>query len=458
VTAEYRASGEGFPQMPDDNTPGMTLGNSLDGNRRTHRVKYRGEDVTLRMPSAAAMKRFAAQSEESTFDVPVGAEYPDTSGVNTLVAGWVRVTGSPNGNWTAIGMGFPGGADGAVAEGVASILEARRPSHALRDAGSLIAKHRDRQAAQGVPLRAVSSAWISALGYDDATGVMATQTAAGGVYGHLVSKATFGEVASAKSPGSMFNKLVKGSGRVEVGNCPSCGRFFAASGSHSCPTPSAPKFPAVRNVAAQGYATAALSQRANAPAPPARPVRTIHARALMASMLERRAGKTGMFGAPGWTIPAVADQIAPFTSSEHTPAAYVSSTGYPKGNGDGDSVIRFAGLPAVQARTLLGRLTRGQLADRVGGGPSTGSLLQAAAANPGTVEVHGFAVGPDRNDERLALEGIFIYDEQLTDEAAVKRDAWSKYGLGDAAYPPDQITQVVNPWRPGEKAWRLWWD
>src|SRR5665647_1070211 len=31
VTAEYRASGEGFAQMPDDFTPGMAAGNALSG-------------------------------------------------------------------------------------------------------------------------------------------------------------------------------------------------------------------------------------------------------------------------------------------------------------------------------------------------------------------------------------------------------------------------------------------
>ena len=473
VTAEYRASGEGFAQMPDDNTPGMTGGNALSGNRRTHRVKYHGEDVTLRMPSATAIKRFAAGTDETTFDVPVGGQYPDANGADQLVSGWVRVTKSPNGNWTAVGMGFPAGGDEAVAEGVASILEARRPSHALRDAGSLIAKHRARLAAQGAPLQAMSSQWISAVGYDDASGVMATQTANGHIYGHLVSKARFGAVAQAPSPGSMFNKLVKGSERVEVANCPACGRFFSATNQHSCPTPSAPKAGLVRNASAQQYATAALGAHLkSAPAAPAvvrtpgahvvvPGAKTIDTKATMVALLARRDDNFGRTGRPGWTVDAVADQIAPFTDQTHVPSAYdeqnIGGTRSVRTNGD-SGLIRFQGLGGEQARNLLGRLTPKQLGESQNGGPSLGAALGAAARNPGMVEVHGYAVGPDRTDERLTAEGVFIYDDTITDEAGALKAAWSRFGLGDADGPPDEIQQQENPWRPGEMAWRLWWD
>ena len=470
VTAEYRASGEGFAQMPDDNTPGMGAGNALSGNRRTHRVKYRGTDMTLRMPSATAIKRFASETDEATFDVPVGGRYPNAGGGADLqVAGWVRVTKSPNGNWSAVGMGFPTGGDEAVAEGVSSILEARRPTHALRDAGSLIAKHRERLIARGAPLRAVSSQWISAVGYDEASGVMATQTATGAVYGHVVPKQAFGAVAEAQSPGSMFNKMVKGSARVEVGNCDSCGRFFSAAATHSCPAPVAPKEGVVRNVGAQQYATSVLGLRGQAAAR-LRPYgqhagvaagQTIDTRAKMTAQLADRDGKTGMYGKPGWTLEAVADQIAPFTSETYSPWSYdqqaFNGKTTARANGDGD-MYRFQGLGAPQATTLLGRLTSKQLAERQGGGPSLGSVLTAAAANPGQVEVHGYAVGPKRKDERLTAAGVFLYDQTITDEKDARTAAWSRYGLGDAEFPPDSITLEENPWRPGEKAWRLWWD
>lgn len=473
VTAEYRASGEGFAQMPDDATPAMTGGNALSGARRTHRVKYRGDDVTLRMPSATAIKRFAKDSGETTFDVPVGGQYPDAGGNPSQVSGWVRVNRSPNGAWTAVGMGFPAGEDEAVAEGVASILEARRPTHALRDAGALIAKHRARLAAQGAPMRSVSSQWISAVGYDDASGVMATQTATGAIYGHLVSRLRFNAVAQAPSPGSAFNKLVKGSDRVGVSNCHSCGRFFAAGGAHSCPAPKVPELGVVRNVAAQAYATAVLAHAPKVPAAAPGPVRafgeqaavpavrTIDTKADMTAQLADRGGKTGYYGKPGWLLDTVATEIAPFTSSAHVPGHYREDEAFGEmcrtDNGQ-NGLFGFAGLGAGPAAAIRSTLTRIQLAEAQGDGPSLGTVLDSAIAHPGKVEVHGYAVGPDRSDERLTAEGVFIYDDTLTDEAAVTHAAWAQYGLGDARTAPDEVHQVENPWRPGERAWRLWWD
>jgi hypothetical protein len=103
-------------------------------------------------------------------------------------------------------------------------------------------------------------------------------------------------------------------------------------------------------------------------------------------------------------------------------------------------------------------LNRTQLAERQNDSPTLGAILDSAIAHPGKVEVHGYAVGPDRDDERLTAEGVFIYDDTLTDQAAVTRAAWAEYGLGNAASAPDEVHRVENPWRPGEKAWRLWWD
>ena len=52
--------------MPDDYTPSMTIGKSLEGNRRTHRMCYRGVGVALRMPSATSIKRYATSEVSAT--------------------------------------------------------------------------------------------------------------------------------------------------------------------------------------------------------------------------------------------------------------------------------------------------------------------------------------------------------------------------------------------------------
>lgn len=470
VTAEYRASGEGFAQMPDDNTPSMNDGNALSGHRRTHRVRYRGQDIALRMPSATAIKRYAGDSGESTFDVPVGGEYPDASGAPRTVSGWVRVTKSPGGRWNAVGMGFPAGGDETVAEAVSAVLEARRPSHALRDAADLIDRHRARLVAQGAQLQSVSSQWISAVGYDDASGIMATQTANGKLYGHVVSKARCAAVAAAQSPGAMFNKLVKGSGKVEVANCPACGRFFSSTAPHSCPAPSAPAPGVVRNELAQQAATALLGARARSSARPQRQwgehvrisgEQAIDTRATLRAQLALRSSRSGLYGSPGWTVDGLADQVGPYTSQTYVPGAY-RSVQYADGGRDervnGDTgLVRFAGLGSSEARAIGSVMSRRQLAERQNEGPTTSAVLSAAARNPGVVEVHGYVVGPDRDDERFTPEGVYLYDDEISSKEQAVAAARSRFGL-DFEAEPAEVSAVENPWRPGEKSWRLWWD
>lgn len=85
--AEYTPEAQGaIPQMPDDNTPNMTGGHALSKHRRTHRWRYAGSDVELRVPNTSAIKRFAAEGN-STFDVPFSADYPGGQ-----IGGWLRVT------------------------------------------------------------------------------------------------------------------------------------------------------------------------------------------------------------------------------------------------------------------------------------------------------------------------------------------------------------------------------
>jgi hypothetical protein len=81
---------------------------------------------TLRMPSATSIKAFDRETG-GTFDVPVSAR--DAAG--RTVSGWVRVT-HHRGGWTSTPVGDFGPRTGArVAESVAAVLEARRPSRAL---------------------------------------------------------------------------------------------------------------------------------------------------------------------------------------------------------------------------------------------------------------------------------------------------------------------------------------
>lgn len=232
VTAEYGDQRGDYPQMPDDFTPNKTDGRALSGNRRTHRMAYQTADrsFALRMPSATSIKAYE-QGTGGTFDIPVSAS--DRSG--NSVSGWVRVTRSGR-DWTATGLGDFGERTGAqVSEAVSSVLEARRPSRALAEVGDLLAKHQERARAAGERFVPVRSTFISSVGYDDEEGTMAVAIR-DRLYGYQVPRAAFSALTSASHPGKVYNAMVKGHTRTELGRCEQCGRFYAEGNAHTCPT------------------------------------------------------------------------------------------------------------------------------------------------------------------------------------------------------------------------------
>jgi len=486
ATSEYRAGGGGYPQMPDDYTPSRTGGNAMSGDRRTHRMKYASDELTLRMPSATSIKRFSRTEDQRTFDVPVSAAFTSPDGSERTVAGWVRVTRGGAGSWTATGMGFDAGADAHVAEAVAAVLESRRPSRALREVGDLIARRRERESGAGVPLSPVASSWISAVGYDEASGIMATQTEAGATYGHLVSRERFSAVVNSDSPGARFNSLVKGKQpRAEVVQCEQCGRFSSALKAHVCPTVPAPaSVEEIRQNAAARRRAAEATGRVRPVALPTGPAalsdrevqvlalrapvhvldeddKHIDIRAMMDEQMAERKNKIGYFGPPGFTRGAIANAVAPFTSSTYRPRSF-DTYGYgdftfEARNGD-TGIYRYSGLGGGQAESLLSALTARQLRERQGDSPTTGAILRAAATHPGTVEVHGYVVGPSRDDERFSAEGVYLYDDSITSPEQARDALAAKYGITDELAPADVVQVQENQWRPGEKCWRLWWD
>ena len=164
AAAEYGNPEGGYAQMPDDWTPERSGGNSLMGNRRTHRMAYVGENVALRMPSVSAIKSFSdanviGKAKGETFDVPVSAQFPGGQ-----IDGWVRVARGEDGTWATQGLGFTAEQSAYVAESVQCVLESRRPSRALADAGDLLERRRQRAAELGTPLQPMRSSWIKDVG------------------------------------------------------------------------------------------------------------------------------------------------------------------------------------------------------------------------------------------------------------------------------------------------------
>ena len=155
----------------------------------------------------------------------------------------------------------------------------------------------------------------------------------------------------------------------------------------------------------------------------------------------------------GWLLrTGVPDVVQPFLTRTPT---------------DDADLAAYAGLDAAAAAVLLSRLTDAQLADRQNAAPTLGTLLRAAAEHPEDIEVHGYLVGPARRDERLTAEGIDIYglpDLDITagHHAGCECDLLftlvQELGVAYAEWPPDSMALHVNPWRPNETCWRLWWD
>lgn len=245
-SAEYGAPGGDYPQMPDDYTPNRTGGLALSGRRRTHRMSYRtaGDRFALRMPSATSIKAFDRE-RGGTFDIPVSAVDAD----GRLVSGWVRVTRTGP-RWTTTGLGsFGADTEAQVSEAVAAVLEARRPSTALRQVGDLLERHRVRLSAGGNSMVAVRSSFIGRAGYDEDTGTMAVDIR-GKLYGYDVPRVAFAEMAVSNHPGKVYNRLIRGNRRVQVTRCGRCLRFFAAANRHTCPTGHGRR-PGTRNGAAR---------------------------------------------------------------------------------------------------------------------------------------------------------------------------------------------------------------
>lgn len=231
LTAEYGDldGSKTYPKMPDDNTPSMHSGRSLTGHRRTSRMCYRGAGATLTMPSVASIRRFAGEQNGASFDIPVTITTPD----GRTVSGWVRSTPRSTG-WSCRAIGFAGDDAAYAGEAVSALLEARRPTRALAEVGDLLARHTARLRAAGTTVRGVDSSWVGSLGYDSKTQTMVMTTQRGDRYGFSMTPSEFSEVAASRSPGRIFNQMVKGKhDRVQVNQCSGCGRWLSAQG-HVC--------------------------------------------------------------------------------------------------------------------------------------------------------------------------------------------------------------------------------
>lgn len=226
ITGEFLPEKAGsYALMPDNYTPGMTAGKSAEGNRRTHRMLYEGAGVAVRMPSATAIKRFSTENQNNSFDVPLSIEIDGQQ-----VAGHVRVSKNGPNQWGVEALGFGSDKGGRVSEAVSAVLEARRPSTALRNVDSLIERRRERLAMTGAKLgkTETTSSFIDGIGYNEHGNEM-YMNIEGRQYAYRVPRDVYHAIRNAPptimvrqpdgsmkeepwGPGRAYNKLVKKGG------------------------------------------------------------------------------------------------------------------------------------------------------------------------------------------------------------------------------------------------------
>ena len=190
---------------------------------RTYRRCYQGNGNAIRMPSKAAISRFA-KDPGGTFDLPV--EFAGKDG--GLVSTNVRCTQVAAGVWHVTACGRPASkAEVAAAEAVRAVLEAQRPTLALESAKDLM-----RRAESHAPVGAIrrtpvaTSTFIKAAGFGRRTPVVTVEMH-GKVYGYSVPLSDASAFASVirqgGSVGAAYNEHVKGKPRVEIRDCRRCG-------------------------------------------------------------------------------------------------------------------------------------------------------------------------------------------------------------------------------------------
>ena len=166
-----------------------------------------------------------------------------------------------------------------------------------------------------------------------------------------------------------------------------------------------------------------------------------------------------LYGPPGWTVRIGLWHLlepwldAPRCLPGETPLR-TDALGAPMSD-----YVPFRGMDAATAADLLLRLPAPALVDRQNLSPSLRTMLTACA----------HADGPQREDERLSVEALWVADPDLQGyEVFVEHSRacqcsalWERvrdrYEL-DAHSVPDDIVRTRPEWAGGGVGWWMWWD
>ncbi|ARD42458.1 hypothetical protein B6G06_09015 [Actinomyces gaoshouyii] len=156
--------------------------------------------------------------------------------------------------------------------------------------------------------------------------------------------------------------------------------------------------------------------------------------------------------------------------SQAVPAAHgLEPTGLIEHGEPVDDYTPFHDMGPRAARCLLQVLPAEQLEDRQNLSPTLGALLRACVRAEGRVRLSGYGIGPQRVDERVSVEAMWVADPDLLemevhdrhDDACRCRELWDavreRYDL-DAQALPDEMSVRRRQWSHGELGTWLWWD
>ncbi|MCL6424378.1 hypothetical protein Bequi_13490 [Brachybacterium sp. JHP9] len=230
MQSEYTDSDKGIPQMPDDWTPNRAAGNSLSGHRRTYRRLYKGNGISMRMPSAASIRSFAETQDGKSFDVPVEAAFPGGT-----VSGWVRCRRTEDGLWMTQGLDFHG-RQAQIQEAVSAVLEARRVTTALSGVESLDERRLNRLSRAGARVIPSEGGFMEGFAVNPAAGVTFTKIR-DKVYANAVVS-NLREIAALSGPeqGRFYNERIRSAPPLGLAQtCEKCQAVYHPSfGTHIC--------------------------------------------------------------------------------------------------------------------------------------------------------------------------------------------------------------------------------
>ena len=175
---------------------------------------------------------------------------------------------------------------------------------------------------------------------------------------------------------------------------------------------------------------------------------------LAKSVLEQENPMPGMYGCRGWTVlSGVTALILGYSDWRWLSRLEKDSELAMR---DVNDYLAYFGGDAWLARQLLTRLYRPCLDDRQNNGPSLGAVLKLCRDHP-TIEFEGYAIGPQRCDERVTADAVYVPPEVLGyggQDSSRAYQALLDLGLD----PLDEADEIMLLRQDSKRCWRFWWD